>query len=541
MARTSNYRRSKARSAGRVLVLVSVVLVGMAILAPTAQAQAVLSVDKTADPAEDGTVVPGETITYTVVVANGGTDTATNVTLSDPTPTDTTYVPGSATLNGSPVADEPGPPDPNPFGQDAGPDSLPDLPAGSSHTVTFQVIVDSPLDNGTTITNTATADADNANPSADDAVHTVAWLTLTKTASPAGDTEVNPGTTISYTIDVENSSAGSDAATNVTLTDATPANTTYVADSATVNGIVQPGETNPFESGYLLDAALGPGESHTVTFEVKVNVPTADGADITNTAVLSSNQPDLTAEVTHTVDAAVALEVTASADPAPGATVAAGDTITYTATVSNNAAATDSARGVVYKDPTPEGTTYVDGSSTLDGAAVPDASNPFEVGYSLGDIAPGISKTLSYKVTVNSGAGAIARTVTVTATNAAAAVTATTAHTGPGAEAAQPARGSRGSGGSRSGGGGGTGGAGSSVGGAGTSGDGENLAFTGLETMPLTLLALSLLLAGWTLIMRGRSVERRAVTVWDEARVRASRLMTRDPSVGPWFFSARRR
>jgi hypothetical protein len=71
--------------------------------------------------------------------------------------------------------------------------------------------------------------------------------------------------------------------------------------------------------------------------------------------------------------------------------------------------------------------------------------------------------------------------------------------------------------------------------------EGESLAFTGLDTPALMLLAFTLFLAGLTLIARGRRVERRAVTVWDEARVRASRLMTRDPSAGPWFFSARRR
>jgi uncharacterized repeat protein (TIGR01451 family) len=383
------------------------------------------------------------------------------------------------------------------------------------------------------------------------AAQAAAGLSVDKTASPAEGGVVTPGTTITYTVEIAN--AGPDPATSVTLTDATPAGTTYVTGSATIDdGTVIDPTTNPFDAGLSIADIPAAGLT-TATFEVTVDAP-ADGRAVTNTASVSS--PDdpaspVTGDAAHTVSSPT-LAVTKTATPAENTEVKPGDTITYNVVLANTG--TDAATGPTFTDATPANTTYVAGSATIDdGTVIDPATNPFEAGLSIADIPAGDSTTATFQVTVSSSVTdgtLISNTASVEATNHTP-VSDEVSHTADVAAAAAPAptqptpeprRGGGGGGGRRSGGGGGsTGGAGSSVGGAGTSGDGENLAFTGLETMPLTLLALSLLLAGWTLIMRGRSVERRAVTVWDETRVRASRLMTRDPSVGPWFFSARRR
>lgn len=42
----------------------------------------------------------GDTITYTITFRNGGTVPATNVTLIDSTPSGTTFIPDSVTING---------------------------------------------------------------------------------------------------------------------------------------------------------------------------------------------------------------------------------------------------------------------------------------------------------------------------------------------------------------------------------------------------------------------------------------------------------
>ena len=54
--------------------------------------------------ADKSSVVPGDTITYTVLITNTGTGTATNVIATDPLPTYTTYVANSTRLNGITVA-----------------------------------------------------------------------------------------------------------------------------------------------------------------------------------------------------------------------------------------------------------------------------------------------------------------------------------------------------------------------------------------------------------------------------------------------------
>jgi uncharacterized repeat protein (TIGR01451 family) len=59
----------------------------------TTVAAPILSVLKSVLPA--GTQPPGTQLTYTMVVNNGGSGSATNVVLTDPVPTNTTYVPSS--------------------------------------------------------------------------------------------------------------------------------------------------------------------------------------------------------------------------------------------------------------------------------------------------------------------------------------------------------------------------------------------------------------------------------------------------------------
>jgi uncharacterized repeat protein (TIGR01451 family) len=63
----------------------------------------IMIMSKTTDKA---TALPGDTVTYTISYANNGTSSATFVTVTDPQPNNTTYVPQSVILNGVTKTDE---------------------------------------------------------------------------------------------------------------------------------------------------------------------------------------------------------------------------------------------------------------------------------------------------------------------------------------------------------------------------------------------------------------------------------------------------
>jgi uncharacterized repeat protein (TIGR01451 family) len=177
---------------------------------------------------------PGDVITFTLSVGNGGNATAENVTLEDLLPDGTTFVSasGGGTLSGDLVRWD-----------------LGNLSVGEQGSVSLTVRVDADQVSGDYINNVATLDSSNAFAiSATDTVvvSELPILSLVKTTS----TEfVDPGGAITFTLSYENT--GNEAATNVVLADAIPQNTTFV--SATGGGVLSGNEvtwTDPsFGSG----------------------------------------------------------------------------------------------------------------------------------------------------------------------------------------------------------------------------------------------------------------------------------------------------
>ena len=51
---------------------------------------------------------PGDTLVYTTIYANGGSDTATGVVIQDNFPSFTSYIPNSVAVNGTPKTDAAG-------------------------------------------------------------------------------------------------------------------------------------------------------------------------------------------------------------------------------------------------------------------------------------------------------------------------------------------------------------------------------------------------------------------------------------------------
>ena len=107
------------------------------------------------------------------------------------------------------------------------------------------------------------------------------------------------GETLRYTITVQNT--GTDNATSVEITDLVPANTTYVADSTTLNGVAVPdgaSGASPLIGGILINAPQDttPGVMNagvadnvaTIIFDVVVYPDVPDGTIISNQAFVSA-------------------------------------------------------------------------------------------------------------------------------------------------------------------------------------------------------------------------------------------------------------
>jgi len=294
------------------------------------------STDITGDPA---VLNQGDTLRYTLTVKNIGQENAVNTLLSDQIPANTSYVAGSTTLNTVTVAD-PG----------AGISALvggmlinapenttagylradTDVAANNVATITFDVVINATVVDGTVISNQGFVSGDGTGsgvfpqqPSDDpdtvqaddptlDVVGSSPLVDALKTVALDNDVNsngfVDPGDTLRYTITMTNS--GNVAATGVVLTDAVPANTTYVGNSATLNGIVIPDpgvNVSPFISGVAISSSdltpplplsgigtLTAGQSAVVIFKVQVGttavpLPPA-GTLISNQGFVSSNE-----------------------------------------------------------------------------------------------------------------------------------------------------------------------------------------------------------------------------------------------------------
>ena len=207
-------------------------------------------------------------------------------------------------------------------------------------------------------------------------VLTAPALTATKSVSDASnDSQAQPGEVLTYSVVV--SSVGSDAATNVSIADAAPAGTTFVAGSAQITANTSGGSVTSFvgdgagENSLQLDLSqIAAGGSITVTFDV--TVPAVVGAGVTtisNAAQVSaaditqfdSNQVDIN------VDAAPSLAAVQSvSDPSPGdndSLAQPGEVLTYTLVVSNTG--DRDATSVSIQDLAPTGTTFVNGSAQI--------------------------------------------------------------------------------------------------------------------------------------------------------------------------------
>jgi len=339
--------------------------------------------------------VAGDSILYTVTVANAGTASAASVVLSDSLPAGLTFIPGSVTVAGvsRPTLDiTAGIPlgalnlsssivvtYRALIGQDA---SILQLVNSANAAFTFQSVAGGPTITGVIPSNNSTLPVYSPN------------LSIVKSAST---TNATVGDTVTYTLQVNN---GGNVAASVTLTDNIPSGSSYVAGSFRLNGNVIAG-ANPATGVNL--GSLAAGSANTVTFQVLVtSLPTPPTLVDQATASYSFNSPDgrtITGTIaSNTLTIPVTLPNVTAVKSASVSDVAVGETFTYTVVTTNGGI--QPINNVILTDALPAGTIFVPGSVTVRGAAVASA-NP-NSGISVGTLTAGSSATVTFQVTVQS-------------------------------------------------------------------------------------------------------------------------------------------
>ncbi|HLX64913.1 MAG TPA: PKD domain-containing protein [Planctomycetota bacterium] len=387
-----------------------------------------LVVTKT-DNSVGGTVVPGQTLTYTLTVKNTGNVNASGVVLHETIPPNTTFVAAGssawlATVGGAPLPN-------GAAGGTLAQINIGNVAAGAAAlSFTFVVKVNNTVPSGVvSLANTTTVNDDAShgpdfNPADNTATDTVNVsaapdLSVIKTDNSVGGTVV-PGQTFTYSLTVQN--VGNQDATGVVLYETVPANTTFVTAGssawlATVGGAPLP---NGAAAGTLAQINIGnvaAGAAPQVfTFVVTVNNPVPAGVtSIANTATVNddgSNGPDPTpanntGNDTVTLNAQPDLTITNTDGVL---TAVPGQTLIYTLVVSN--VGNQNSTGVFITNPIPANATFVNGSST------PGWSFAGGVGtFNVGNLAAGANTTvlIAYQVnaTVPAGVGTIFCTASV--------------------------------------------------------------------------------------------------------------------------------
>src|SRR5204863_98340 len=272
------------------------------------------------------------------------------------------------------------------------------LAAGASVTYTIVVHVSPSFADGGTLTNTAAIDTNNtsdpvaANNSSTSSttVNRSADLQVTKTASPDPGTA---GTDETFTVKVEN--LGPSDSAGYTVSDPVPTGTSYVSSSA---GCGFDSVNNKVDCSA---ASLAYNATDTYTIVVHVSPSFANGGTLTNTATLSA---EATADPANGNNSSTSnTTVNRSADVADlkvaDASVIAGNTLTYTITVTNNGPS--DAQAVTLTDVLNSSLQNPVYCVDTTGTCSPLTSWPGSNTIALGDMAASSSQIVTINATVN--------------------------------------------------------------------------------------------------------------------------------------------
>jgi uncharacterized repeat protein (TIGR01451 family)/fimbrial isopeptide formation D2 family protein len=352
--------------------------------------QADLAIVKVVD---DPTPNVGDTITFEIVVANLGPDTATNVVVDDLLPSGLTYF--------SHVASQ------GDYAPGTGVWTVGTVDTDDFPILVILATVDRPTAGiPPAVTNTATVDGTEYDPDTSNNTDGVtvtpryADLAVDKVVS---DPRPNVGDVVTYTVTLTN--LGKDTATGVTILDQLPAGLAFVAATAS-EGSYDPG------TGIWTIGAVDTLFARTLSIQARVLPPTSGSPQPkTNTAsVLTTDQydPDPTNDTDSVVEtpqfADLAVEKTVD-DPHPNV----GGQVTFTVKVTNNGA--DPATGVAIQDLLPSGLTFVSASPQA-GTSYAPASGV----WTVNGLAVNASKLLTIVAAV-AGPGAFTNVAAVSASD----------------------------------------------------------------------------------------------------------------------------
>lgn len=338
------------------------------------------TVNKTVDKVD---VLPGDILTYTVIVTNTGQaayTTSAPATFTD----DLTAVLDDATYNEDAT---------NGATVTTGTLSWAGaLDVGETKTITYSVTLGDPVPGDRTLTNAVLPDS-TIGGSCDVTCVTTTTVRSFQVQKSASTTTTLPGGVVTYTVTVTNTGTTEYTADRPAgFTDDLGA----VLDDAVYNGDVTEGATVTGDT-LTWTGALAIGETKTITYSVTVNSPITGDAALTNTVV-----PDTTngGSCTTAADCTTTTIVNAftTTKSVSATSVIPGDTLTYTITVTNIG-------GGAYTDGAPA--SFVDDlSAVLDDATYNDDADNSAVyeAPSLsweGALAVNESKTITYTVTVN--------------------------------------------------------------------------------------------------------------------------------------------
>ncbi|MCP2635559.1 DUF11 domain-containing protein, partial [Microbacterium sp. HD4P20] len=361
------------------------------------------TVAKTSVAAPGSDVAVGETITYTVTVAQRGPGAVTDASFDD----DLSAVLDDATWDDTLVASA------GEASFDADAETIEwsgDLAVGAAVTVTYTVTVTGEGD--MTLTNVVLPGEDGeCVPAADGnpectTTHETGRFTYAKMADPIHNSDVQAGDTITYTVTVTQVGPAGVAASVVDdLTD--------VLDDASYNGDVAATAGTATVEGPTLSWAgdLAPGDEVTITYSVTVTG--AGNTTLANVVTTPSEAGDcVTAEdgteECRTIHKTGGYVYAKTADPASGATVRAGDTVTYTVTV------TQRGEGAVTDAVVTDDLSGVLDDATWNGDAAASSGTVARAGNTLtwtGDLAVGQTATITYSVDVTTAGPAQLRNV----------------------------------------------------------------------------------------------------------------------------------
>ena len=411
-----------------------------------------LAVTKVASPTSQSL---GDVVTFTITVQHTASSTADafDLVLTDVLPAGLTYVDGSATL---PAADV------TVAGQNLQFTIAALTQLAGNTSFAYQARVDTDAAVGVSLTNNLNltwASLAGSNGAADsgrtgsDGVgglndysatsqaavtpNANAFVRATKTVADLSGTTVAPGDTLEYTVAVNNAGP---AVTGVVFTDSMPTSTTYVPGSISVNGTAQTDAVDADAADFNVTTAnsvtvnigsMLPGATVTIRFRVTVDALTPNGQIISNQGSVNSDQTvptptdadgnpangaqptNVVVGQTPTAGLRADKSVQLTADAAPTGTINAGDTVTYTITLTNTGGI--SLSNVSFADTVPSGPpgVAVNSITTTQGTA-PSASNVISI-PDIGTIPPGGSVVIAISGVVN-GAGTISNQGTASST-----------------------------------------------------------------------------------------------------------------------------